>query len=403
MVDNYNDGKFLFTVDSNVNVATFTLNGLAELHPDWDFYVLVPGLHKIVYQKDKINIRDYFPDKLEKNIHLKEYRYYGFPFLDRMQFDIPSLDIINLPKIDLMLLNDPTKVLSYKTYLYNRQKTFVPIISRNHWVSGKSDRKVPEEVDFFLRQLEGSIYGTYSTFNSQFAKKLFLENAKEFLNDDKIAEIEKKCFGFETADMKKLLKHKETMTSEVAEKKHDKFTILWAHRLSYYTNFEKVFDLLNVLYNRRQDFQTIASDPGNKFTQEELHKRWPHIKILDKTNWTHEKYLTECWKASAVIGWHSYPATWGGLSAVEPMCCGAVPILYDDYAYKEMFYSKPIEIINKIFFKNGEEMLRNIEHLIDDASDREMLSELTVKFVTEELSMTNYISKLDTLINKALN
>jgi glycosyltransferase involved in cell wall biosynthesis len=409
MVDDYVDGKFLFTVDSNVNVATFTLNGLAKLHPDWNFYVLVPFMSKIVPQEGKSSIRDYFPDELEKNIYSLEYEYYGYPFLDRMHFDIKSLDRtleingdigINM---DLLLLNDPTKVLAYKTYFYNRQKKFIPIISRNHWVSGRADRKVPEEIDFFMRQLEGCLYGTYSTFNSQFAKSLFLDNAKEFLNAKKIKEMSSKCFGFETVDLAKMLKHKEVRTSELVKEKYDKFTILWAHRLSYYTNYEKVFDLLNELYQKRQDFQTIVPDPGNKFTQEELHKRWPHIKILDKTNWTHEKYLDECWKSSAVIGWHSYPATWGGLSAVEPMCCGAIPILYNDYAYKEMFYRKPTSIVNKIFFKTGEGMLKNIEYLIDNALDREILSELTVKFVTEELSMNKYILMLDRIIINALN
>jgi hypothetical protein len=400
MVDDYNDGKFIFTEDSNVNVAVFTLNGLARLHPTWNFYLMIPFFNKIKERFDRNgkkleNIEDYFTDKLEKNIQLVLYDYYGFPFLDRMHFNVKCLDYMTdlLPKMDLLLLNDPTKVLAYKSFFYNKQKQFLPIISRNHWVSGKADRKVPEEIDFFLRQLEGSIYGTYSTFNSQYAKRLFLENAEEFLNKEKIAEIEKKCFGFDTVDAKKLDKYE-------TKERFEKFTILWGHRLSYYTGWKETFDALLEVWNKRQDFQVIATDQGNKTTQKELHRKYPFVVELFKERWTHENYMNLCWKADLVIGNHKYPATWGGLSITEPMCCGAIPLLHDDHAYPEMFYYDRHK--DTCFFKDEQDMIRKLEIIMNDKVSKELLSNDAKEFARKELSMNNYIAKLDCLINKAI-
>ena len=389
VVDNYDDGNFLMERDSNTNVAGFTLKGLALLHPDWNFYVLVP------YKYQRKGEENYSPlnRTLPANVHFKEYKYYGFPFLDRMNFKIRALDrIFENIHIDIMLLNDPTKVLNYKTYFYNKQKEYVPIIVRNHWVSGKLDRKVPEEIDFFIRQVEGAYYSTYATFNSNYAIEIFLENAKEYFNEEFINKIRPKLKAFETVDAEQVRKH-------YTGKKYEKFTILWGHRLSYYTGWTKTFEALRMLYEKGYNFQVIAPDPGNKMNQEDLVRQYPFILPINKKEWSHKDYLKACSECHAVIGNHAYPATWGGLAITEPMSVGAIPFLLNKYAYKEMFWQyKTNPLAQFVYFSNEKELIKKIGFVIESNVLQKNISEAAKSFIDARLNMTQYIHTLDSLV-----
>lgn len=388
VLDSLDDGKFLFTPDSNVNVATFTLKGLCELLPDATFYVLAPSPEKTVHGLE-------FTDKLDASrVKVLAYDYFGNPFMDRMNFDARSINkALNLAnvKFDLVYTNDPCKVLPYKTLFYYRQKSFIPVISRNHWVSGITDRKVPEQIDFVMRQVEGARYGDWMTFNSKYAIELFKENAKEFYNFATIEGIEGKLEAFETVDVDKVDMYR-------TEQKPSKFTILWGHRLSYYTGWEETFNWLLEYWEKNKEWQMICPDPGNKFTQEELHKRWPFIKPIDKSSWTHEKYLTLCWMSDVVLGNHNYPATWGGLSMTEPMAARTVPVMPNRHSYKEMFYrSTPDEIYmyeKFTFFENKEDFLKCIEFWHSHPDALEHQKSLARKFCKEELSMKKFNTKI---------
>ncbi len=402
------DGDFIFETDSNVNVARFTIKGLLRKDKNIKFFVLVPPLKKIkAYKEGKItHISDFMKElKSEDRVTFVEYPYYGNPFVDRMSFNSNALrtalqktcyDSGN--RIDVVYTNDPNKVMSYKTFFYKQQNEFLPIISRNHWVTGRMHRKVPIEIDFIIRQIEGALNSECSTFNSKVAMEMLLENSKEHFNDEVRDTLKKKSKYIETVDIEKIDTF--ALTDKI-DNESSIFTILWGHRLSYYTGWEETFEVLNNIHKKGVIFQLIAPDPGNKFKQTDLKEKYPFLKVIDKENWTHEDYMKACWEADLVIGNHNIPTTWGGLALTEPMAALTVPIMPKKDGYLEMFYKD--QDAHNIFFESKKELEELIEMYI---KDKNLLSRMKVKarrFCEEALSMERYINTIYSIIIKANN
>lgn len=396
------DGQFLFETDSNVNVARFTIKGLLKKDSSIKVFILVPPNEKIkAYKEGKISsIKEFLIEfKEEDRVTLVEYPYYGNPFIDRMSFNPRALrmslkkfcyDLNN--KIDIVYTNDPSKVLAYKTFFYQEQNEFLPVISRNHWVTGKIHRKVPKEIDFIIRQVEGTINSEYSTFNSKAAMSMLLENSKEHFNDDVRNKILKKSRCIETVDIEKIDLFK-------TNDSYNKFTILWGHRLSYYTGWEETFDMLNEIHKEGIDFQLIAPDPGNKYTQEGLQEKYPFLKSIDKESWTHQDYIKTCWKADLTIGNHNIPTTWGGLALTEPMAAYTVPLMPKKDGYLEMFYNNK-DLTKNIFFSCKKELKALVKEYIRDEEKLKEMKILARRFCEENLSMNTYINVIYDLILK---
>lgn len=388
------NGKFLITPDSNVNVALFTIKNMLLKFPGKYFFILlVPRRSSIKDGKSFQELAtDSFFKELNTDITYLEHDYFKNPFVDRMTFSSFSLDDEfykeEMRRVDVVYTNDPCKVLSYKTYFYYLLNKMIPVISRNHWVSGKLDRKVPEEIDFFMRQVEGANVGNSMSFNSKFAVDFFLENCKEYFNEDFIDSLVKKLKYFDTVDARKV-------DSFANNGRFEKFTILWAHRLSYYTGWKETLDALLKLWSRRQDFQVIVPDPGNKMTQEKLKEEYPFIKKVNKEEWTHEKYLETCWKCDVVLGNHKYPATWGGLAITEPMVALTCPILPKRHSYPEMFYDR-----KDCFFVDEDDMIKKIEKFMDDPATLIVRKAEARKFCLLNLSMRSFVEKIDNQISE---
>jgi hypothetical protein len=293
--------------------------------------------------------------------------------------------------IDLVYTNDPQKVLPYKTFFYWKQNEFVNIITRCHWVTGKIHRKVPEEIDFVIRQTEGGIYSECITFNSQTAVRMFLENAKEFYNDEVINKLKEKCIAIETVDVAKVDKQQVARNRSIAP------LFLFAHRLSYYTGYAEVLEIMDEMYREGYQFQACFPDPGNKQSQESLHIRYPFIIPIDKTSWTHEDYLKLCWRCDVAIGNHNIPTTWGGLALTEPMSAYCAPVMPDKDGYKEMFYND-----NDVFFWGKGQLKKLLIRFITDSAFLAEKQELARKFCIEELSMSKYINAISDIIKSCL-
>jgi len=383
VVDSMNDGKFLMRTDSNVNVASFTIKGLLKKNSGIEIYLITPNILKTTLRKDE-NFLTEDLSEFKDRLHFAYYDYFGNPFMDRMTFDSRELskalkDAGN-PVIDLVYANDPCKVLAYKTFFYYEQKKFIPVISRNHWVTGIADRKVPIEIDFDIRQAEGALKGDWMTFNSNFAKKQFLENNAKILKDLPADKLD----SFEMVDLDKVDKYQ---TNDA----YPLITILWAHRLSYYTGWKETLDSLNLLWKKRKDFQVFVPDPGNKFKQSDLKNMYPFITEINKDSWTHEDYLRLCWMSDICLGNHKYPATWGGLSITEPMAAHTVPIMPNKWAYPEMMWK---EDIAPVFFNDETEMNVIIEHYLDNIGDLVLMKDSARRFCEKNLNPNNYISKI---------
>ncbi len=385
--------RFKFDVDSNVNVLIFTINAILKEQPTWKFLIPIPYPEKIVGLTKNSTLRQIknaFPAKLHKNVELFFYDYESNPFRERFAFNMIDLKKkLEKRKIDIVYTTDPCKVLNWKILFHTLNKK-IPVITRNVWVTGKSHRKVDKEVDFIIRQAEGAIYGESMSFNSNYAIKVFLNNLEEFFNKKSISRIKSKLFSTETVDIEKIDRYK-------TDERFDKFTIVWAHRLSYYTGWKETLNSLKKLYKKRQDFQVIVTDQSDKTTQKKLKKEYSFIKEIDKEKWSHKEYIKTLWKSDLVIGNHSYPATWGGLAITEAMTAHCVPILLNKYCYPEMMYKN-----KKVFFNSEKEMLENIEYFINDLFKLCKTKIEARKFIEEELSSKEYGKKIVNQIFKAM-
>jgi len=380
------DGKFIISTDSNVNVAKFTIFGLLEQNPDYHFVVLVPR----DYQCD-VNPKEIFK---HERITVREYPYFKNSFVDRMSFDsVKMAGLLKDIKIDLVMTNDPCKVLPYKTLFHALYGEIIPVIARNHWVTGQVHRKQVESIDYVIRQTEGAIYADYSTFNSEAAIQMMLEGGREFFKEDAIQKAYDKCVPVETVDSKKMDKY--GVKGQL--KLFPETVILFAHRLSYYTGFDEVFEVLDRLHSEGHIFIAYFPDPGNKFSQEELKKAHPYIQVIDKSKWTHEDYCRLCWQADIAIGNHNIPTSWGGLSLTEPMAAYTCPLMPKKDAYLEMFYET-----DDVFFKDKNEMYEKLKCLLENPDLLEKNKELAGKFAREELSQEKYLLTLEHLINSSI-
>jgi hypothetical protein len=376
------EGKFIFETDSNCNAADFTIRGLLDKNPDWEFYLLIPPSDMIV------NRGEFFKDS---RIHLLEYAYFNNPFVDRMSLNAQSLaKTLEGIHIDMVYTNDPQKVLPYKTFFYWKQNEFVKIITRCHWVTGKIHRKVPEEIDFVIRQTEGVLYSEYATFNSNAAIEMFLVNAIEHFNGNVIEKLRDKCIAIETVDVEKVDKYK-------VDEGHKIVRFLFAHRLSFYTGWEEVLSVLDEIHGKGYKFELYMPDPGNKKDQHELAAKHPYLVPIDKKGWTHEDYLELCWKCDVAIGNHNIPTSWGGLALTEPMSAFCAPAMPNKDGYKEMFFQEDV------FFNNRDEMRELLMRYILDSSflGREKL--LARVFCDQKLSMEKYISKINDIVKSCIS
>ena len=408
------DGKYIFSTDSNVDVASFIIRGLIARHPDWHIYLVLPLPEQFADDRD---IQDQFHGELPwDNITFLNVRHFGNPFMERLSFSpadlAESLVYNGDPIIDVVYTNDPCKVLAYKSFFHYRQMeksegghvdvATMPVITRVHWVTGRADRKVPEALDFFIRQFEGVLASDWATFNSWFAVSLFLENAQEFFHANAIERVRVKCEGLETVDVEKMDRyHNETLGTQNRARylEPELPIILWAHRLSYYTGWDQTFDTLSRLWlGGFRSFRVVATDPGNKVQQVDLAARFPFIIPLDKQHWTIADYVQLCWDADLVIGNHQHPSIWGGLAITEPMAARTAPLLPKRHSYPEMFYDDP-----HVFYQSDDALAFQTKAILTTPLLRQQLGILARQFCTERLSMIRFIDRIAAKIEYVCN
>jgi len=393
VVDSYRDGKFLFETDSNVDVASTVLRGIARLRPGWEVVVPVPPGDRIV--------RGYpaFHGDLPASVKLVEQDMFGDPFVGRHSFDARSLlralDERGLTDVDYVYTNDPCRALAYKTFFHRVTGKMVPVASRWHWVTGRADRKVPEPLDFVVSQGEGALVSDVCYFDSKFAVDQFLYNLGEHFNQEAVGSIRPKCRTGVAVDVDKMDSEMPMFATYRDQRPLWKyFVIAWCHRLSYYTGWEQVFDALLKLWERRQDFRVVVTDPGNKYPdQAALAARWPFIDPIDKaaSGWDLKDYLRLCWRADAVIGNHQVPAIWGGLAITEPMAAFTAPLMPDRDAYREMCFEETRE---HVLWRDYDDMLRKLEALMDSPELLDRVKAEARKFCVDALSPERYVAEI---------
>jgi hypothetical protein len=262
------------------------------------------------------------------------------PFYSRFVFNFDEAQrLIEDKHPDIILENEPTKVMSWNALKFNRKYNF-KVYTYNHWLDTIFDRKVPcDYLTYMYRQFEGHLFADKSGFNSNFAINLFLENAKQlFISDfEKLASKLYKLPPF--VDVEEM--------DEFASNKKEDF-ILFNHRLStleyYNTQVNNLIWLLEsnaFLRSKKIIFTNPTAKDSEAITNQldAMGMRYEFVS-LDKRR----DYIELCSKANLGFCLFEHPGMWT-ISALEVGYYAPVIGLYHSgyrecidkrYAFKSM-------------------------------------------------------------------
>jgi len=343
----YNNDNKWTSADSNINMMIGIFNELLT-YTDHEFYVLISPLNTFA------DIKSY--DELLKNkrIHWIEYNFPINAFLNRQHFNVYEFDNMfqQLPKINIVWNNIDELSRNIKTYLFYKSPD-TKLISCCYWLDCPeiNQEKVDTSISYQFRQFDGFECSDLAVFTCESTKNAFFNNAKKFLKQNKIKKINEKYsiwdFGFAQSELNKYK----------TNSKFNKKTILFLNRLSgiNYTHHEEFIDAVNSLYEIRQDFQVILTNPSGKFSWPELKRRIKPLHILSDKTLSRQQYTELLWKSDISV--HLYEKElYGGVAMRESLFANNIIIAPKLYEYKRILGNNYNFYTNKNF-KNLESQI----------------------------------------------
>lgn len=380
-----NDSKWL-TSDSNIDMTCGILRELVVKRPDWNHYVLIAPLH------DFADITSYDEIFKHENVNFIPYPFIVDAFLNRQNFSIKDFDRVfsSLPKIDLVWNNLTEVSRNIKTYLFQK-KSDAKLITACYWMDTPEigEEKVDPSISYQYRQFDGYECSDIVVFTCNSTKKAFFDNAEKVFVKEKITPILDKSviwdFGFSTKEADQY------RTNE----KFDKKTILFLNRLSgiNYTHHLEFIEAVNRLYEKRQDFQVIFTNPSQKANWDELKQQIPALHVYkDGKALNRQEYFELLWKAD--VSFHGYLSErYGGVANTESIYCNNITVMPEVYEYARRGGPD-----YPFYVKND---FSNLETMLGFALDRTSIF-LNSK-VHNEMKQRNLESAFETISDKVIS
>lgn len=380
----YNNENKWISADSNIQMCCGILRELLE-KTNWNFYILIAPI------KDFADIKSY-DELLEKNerIHWIEYNFPIDAFFLRQHFSMFDFQKMwsNLPKINVVWNNIIELSRNIKTFLWYKSKE-TKLISCCYWMDTPeiNEPKVDKEISYQWRQFDGYECSDLCAFTCESTRKAFFDNAEKFIDiiqTDYLCKIYDKSkiwdFGFSTKEADKYF------TNE----KFNKKTIVFANRLSgiNYTHHEEFIQAVNELYEKRQDFQVVFTNPSGKYSWEKLKQLVKPLYIYKEHSLSRKEYFELLWKADISV--HLYgmgnsgAERYGGCFHRESVYCNNIIITPKIFEYMKiqgddyLFYIKRdfSDFINKLnlaldiaYFNNDRIKNRNLNSSFEKISN----------------------------------
>jgi hypothetical protein len=326
-----NEGKWISS-DSNINMMGGILRELLE-KTDWHFYILIAPLN------DFADIKSY-DELLDSNerIHWVPYNFIVDAFFNRQHFNIGDFDSMfkPLPKIDVVWNNITELSRNIKTYLWYKSKE-TKLISCCYWLDAPEigEEKIDKNISYDWRQFDGFECSDLAVFTCKSTKKAFIQNARKKFNGKYTSAIKNKStiwdFGFSTKEADKYK----------TDEKFDKPTILFLNRLSgiNYTHHEEFIQAINLLAEKRNDFQVIFTNPSGKYSSEWLKENVKNVLIYKDHPLNRQEYFELLWKAEVSV--HLYNIErYGGCANLESIYCENTIIMPKVFEYAKRGGSK---------------------------------------------------------------
>jgi len=315
--------KVIINADSNITI----LNGMIEnLSDDFSFAVIMPqecycnvNYHEAISDKAKI-----FSKK-------------GMPvnsFSLRYDFDFNEMiDFINHINPDVIVNNTSTLTKNIKAVIYYLRSE-AKLVNFMHFLDHPLENKVPNEVSYFIRQLEGIVCSDLPVFQSYTVKSKALDSLASYITHDEIFRS-KKLWDLEYDVWNATYSQKEVDSYEAV--KPEKKRIIFPNRLSStnYSNHLRFFEAIRNISETRDDFEVVVNNPTKYMTYEEIGKLCPNLKVLNDGNLLDRQQYFEALKSSDIGVALFTQEGHGGVSSKQFQAAGCLPVypMVNEYAY----------------------------------------------------------------------
>jgi len=325
-------GKTIINADSNITIMNGVIN---KLHEEFVFYVLLPEQEKCnCLHSEAISEHAYILNSLNAPIHSFALRY-DFNFNEMM-------DIITTSQPDIIVNNTPSLTRNIKAVAY-LAKNKAKIISFLHFLDHPEENKVPCEVSYFIRQMEGILCADKAVFQSYTvaekamqALNTYLPDMKHLLNPLIDAEGDHLHYDIWNATYSQ-----DAINKYQGEKQFDKKTIVFPNRLSStnYSNHLRFFEAIRNISKTRNDFQVIVNNPTKYMSYIEIEKVCPNLLVLNNGELLDTKqYFEMLWEADIGVALFTQEGH-GGVSSKEFQAAGCLSVFPKVNEYQHLMPS----------------------------------------------------------------
>ena len=274
-------GKIILDADSNIVIMEGICKTLYECG-EFQLYTAIP-------RSELTNVPHIAA--FNTSIFKKIYCYsdvHSHAFSLRYNFDFKYYSyLINAIKPDVIVNNNSAITRNIVTVAYMLGMRDVSIINFMHFLDSPDDKKVPKNVSYFTRQIEGILSADVAVYQSKAVKAKAEKDMKTYFKKAYLTHFDRNIgsgvwnatYSFDNAN--------KFPANRVGKKK-----ILFPNRLSStnYSNHSKFFNAINRLSNVRDDFYVIINNPTGYLSRkniEELVVQYsPHHSIYTAGNGT---------------------------------------------------------------------------------------------------------------------
>jgi len=315
----------LINADSNINI----MNGIIKhFKNNYHFCIMMP-------REEDCNVK--FRSIISDEVTIYENQsFYGDAFTLRYNFDFHKMkNIIEHVKPDIIVCNNSAITRNFKVVIYQLSNKNIKLINFMHFLDLPKEKKVPQEVSYFLRQMDGILVCDLAVFQSQTVCDKTMNAINIYLNQyisdsSRINEnitIWNATYSQEEIDQRK----------PVVDKKDIKKRILFPNRLSStnYSNHLRFFEAIQYISKKRNDFEVIVNNPTQSMSWEEIKKLCPNLKMInDGKLLNRDEYLNLLFTCDIGVALFTDEGH-GGVSSKEFQAAGCLPVFpkVNEYAH----------------------------------------------------------------------
>lgn len=345
--------------DSGIRLQRELLGALARKRRDYFFYLLIPKEveHQIGSILDAPNVQLIPTTSMSRQ--QGGAHHFDLRELETL-FDLRRIDVdvlfVNQPELTAGLLEFFNKVHFFDLHSFN----YI------HWMDWRRNDAVKNRwnVPGNLTLLTSILMSEVTGCNSAYGKGKIIEEAARWFNDSATGAIERKLVPL----------HPGIQVSEVCAAKvrtrHPLKTLIYPFRAQKYTGFRALVDHLAALWQKRQDFRLVVTNPSGYDYIKKLPQRLPFIEVKQ---FNRAQYLRELWKADIVVACHNGSSQWS-LAAAEALAAECVPLFNSESFLGELLGAalpgglRPA-LVDRYFYYRSE-FPRRLEYLLDNLSEQ---------------------------------